>query len=415
MSESSKQELPQAVNVERWGWYSMGINLLLIAVNLTVALASGSLAVEAEMVHNVVDLFTAIGVLVGLKIATRKSETFPYGLYKVENVVSIVLALMTFVTAYEIAREALFAPGSFLAPVRETRVSAWMVAGVLVATAIPLIFSHFELRAGRASNSPALIADAREYRAHVFTTGVVLASLISQWFNLPLDRLAALVIVIAIGKTGWELRADGMRVLLDASLDAEALRAIRETITTEPTVAEVNWITGRNAGRFRFVEAEVALRVRDLEKAEAATKRIEAQIRQAVPFVERTVIHAQPMQRTFLTFAAPLADPGGTIGSHLGEAPYFGVVRVRLADREIEEQRILANPHVNAEKAKGIRVAEWLVGEKVDVVLLKQELHSKGPLYAFSHAGVELRRTEASTLSTALSTQLDLNKEEDPQ
>jgi predicted Fe-Mo cluster-binding NifX family protein len=243
---------------------------------------------------------------------------------------------------------------------------------------------------------------------------VVLASLISQWFNLPLDRLAALVIVIAIGKTGWELLADGMRVLLDASLDAEALRAIRETITTEPTVAEVNWITGRNAGRFRFVEAEVALRVRDLEKAEAATKRIEAQIRQAVPFVERTVIHAQPMQRTFLTFAAPLADPGGTIGSHLGEAPYFGVVRVRLADREIEEQRILANPHVNAEKAKGIRVAEWLVGEKVDVVLLKQELHSKGPLYALSQAGVELRLTEASTLSAALSTQPDLNKEEDP-
>jgi len=392
----------KTINVERWGWYSMGINVVLIAVNLAIAMASGSLAVEAEMVHNVVDLFTAIGVLVGLKLATRKSKAFPYGLYKVENVVSIVLALMTFLTAYEIAREALFAPGPFFAPARETTVDAWMLAGVLVAAAIPLTFSHFELRAGQASNSPALIADAREYRAHVFTTGVVLASLISQWFNLPLDRIAALVIVLAIGKTGWELLADGMRVLLDASLDPEALLAIRETIAAEPTVTEVKWVTGRNAGRFRFVEAEIALRVHDLEKAEAATQHIKAQIRQAVPFVERTLIHAQPMQHTHRSYAMPLADPGGGIEEHFGEAPYFGLIQVRLADQAVEEQRILSNPHLGEEKAKGIRVAEWLVGQKVDVVLLKKDLHSKGPLYAFRNAGVELRLTKAPTLSAAV-------------
>jgi cation diffusion facilitator family transporter len=400
------------VNVERWGWYSMGINVALIAVNLAVALASGSLAVEAEMVHNIVDLFTAVGVLVGLKLATRKSKAFPYGLYKVENVVSVVLALMTFLTAYEIAREALLAPGSFFAPAHETRVDAWMLAGVVIAAAIPLIFSHFELRAGRASNSPALIADAREYRAHVFTTGVILASLVSQWFNLPLDRIAALVIVVAIGKTGWELLSDGMRVLLDASLDADALQTIRETIAAEPTVSEVKWVTGRNAGRFRFVEAEVALRVRDLDKAEVATQRIETQIREALPFVERTLIHAQPMQHTHRTYAVPLADPEGTIRSHFGEAPYFALVKIRLADQEIEEQRVLGNPCLKEEKAKGIRVAEWLIGLKADVVLLTEELHSKGPLYALGNAGIELRLTEAPTLNAALAAQLNQNEEQ---
>jgi hypothetical protein len=51
------------------------------------------------MVHNVVDLLTAIGVLMGLKLSTRKSETFPYGLYKLENVIAVVLAGMIFFTA----------------------------------------------------------------------------------------------------------------------------------------------------------------------------------------------------------------------------------------------------------------------------------------------------------------------------
>jgi cation diffusion facilitator family transporter len=386
----------QGTNVERWGWYSIGINVLLALINLAIALASGSLAVEAEMIHNVVDLFTAIGVLIGLKLSTRKSKTFPYGLYKVENVITVVLAVMTFLTAYEIAREAL------LAQAHETKVNAWMLAGVVLATAIPLVFSHFELRAGRTANSPALIADAREYRAHVFTTGVVLASLVSHWFNVPLDRVAALVIVLAIGKTGWELLSEGMRVLLDASLDADTLHVIRKILDAEPTVAEVKWVTGRNAGRYRFVEAEVTLRVQDLTKAEAATRRVEAEIRKAVPYLERVLIHAEPVQRTHWRYALPLADPEGTVSEHFGDAPYFALIRVRQADRLVQEQQIVANPFLQEEKAKGIRVAEWLVAHKADVVLLRESLSGKGPIYAFGDAGIQVRATEASTLAEAI-------------
>ena len=239
------------VKVERWGWYSIGINVSLIIINLIVARASGSLAVGAELVHNAVDLLTAVAVLVGLKLATRKSAQFPYGLYKLENVIAVGLAGMTFLTGYEIAREALFTKPEPLT------VNGWMLGGVALAWVIPLAFSTLELRAGQEANSPALIADAREYRAHVFTTGVVFAALIGQWVELPLDCIAALFIVIAIAKTGWDLLADGMRVLLDASLDPDTVLSIREILESDPAVTEVRWVTGRNAGRLRVVAAEV--------------------------------------------------------------------------------------------------------------------------------------------------------------
>ena len=383
------------MNIERWGWYSIGINIVLVMINLIIATASGSLAVKAELVHNSVDLLTAIGVLIGLKLSTRKSKDFPYGLYKLENVIAVGLSLMVFLTAYEIARDALFAPP------RQAVVDVWMLVGVVVATAIPLVFSHFEMRAGQAANSPAIIADAKEYRVHIFTTGVVFASLIAQRFNFPLDRIAALVVVVAIGKTGWELLADSMRVLLDASLDPDTLLQIREIIAAEPAVAELKWAIGRNAGRFRFVEAGVTLRAGDLEKAKATMQRIEAQIRQTVPHVERVLIHAEPVERTHLRYAVPLADAEGTISEHLGAAPYFALVRVRLADGSVEEQHILANPHQKKGKAKGIQAAEWLAAQKVDVVLLLA-LSGKGPTYVFGDAGIEMRETEATTLSEAL-------------
>ena len=385
-----------AMNVERWGWYSIGVNVVLAAINLGIALASGSLAVRAEMVHNGVDFLTAVAVLIGLRLSTRKSKEFPYGLYKLENVITVGLAVMIFVTAYEIARDALFTPAQV------ATVDPWMLGGVVVATIIPLVFSHFELRAGQEANSPALIADAKEYRAHVFTTGVVFAALLGQRFNLPLDRVAALVIVVAIGKTGWELLSDGMRVLLDASLDPDTLLEIREIIQDEPTVAELKSVTGRNAGRFRFVEAELTLRVQDLEKAEAVTRRIEEQIDQAVPHVERVLIHAEPMKRTHLRYAAPLAEADGAISEHFGEAPSFALITLRLDDHVIEERQMLANPFVQVEKAKGIKVAEWLVDHKVDVVFLKESLRGKGPTYVFGDAGVVMCQVEAATLEEAL-------------
>jgi divalent metal cation (Fe/Co/Zn/Cd) transporter len=150
---------------------------------------------------------------------------------------------------------------------------------------------------------------------------MVFAALLAQWFNLPLDRIAALVIVLAIGKMGWELLVGGMRVLLDDSLDADTLLKIHRIIVTELTVAKVKWVSGRNAGRFRFMEAEVVLRVHELEKAEAAIRRIEAQVRETVPHVDRVLIHAEPMQRTHWRYAIPLMDPSGTLSDHFGEAP----------------------------------------------------------------------------------------------
>jgi cation diffusion facilitator family transporter len=381
------------MKIERWGWYSIGVRVILVLINLAIARVSGSLTVAAEAIHNAVDLVAAAAVLIGLKLSTRKSRTFPYGLYKLENVVAVGLAVMVFVGAYEIVQNAI------LTPPRPVRVDSWMLVGTVAATVLPLVFSHFELRAGEKANSPALVADAREYRIHVLTTGMVFVALLAQRFHLPLDRVAALVVVVVIGKTGWDLLADGMRVLLDASLDTDKVVRIRDIILSEPAVVELKWVTARNAGRFRFMEAEIALRISDLEKAEAIVRHIETLVRQAVPQVDRVVIHAEPMQRTHLWYAVPLDDREGTVSEHLGDAPFFALLRVRVCDDRVEDRRILPNPHRALDRGKGIRVAEWLVEQNADVVVLRDDMHGKGPPYVFGDAGIVVQETSATRLA----------------
>ena len=180
------------VSLERWGWASISVNLTLSSLNLAIAYASGSLAVLAELVHNLVDLVASIAVLVGLKLSNRKSRAFPYGLYKIENVVAAVIALLIFLACYEIVQEAILSHG------KETVVTPWIIGGIGLSLLIPLLFSFFEMRAGRAANSPSLVADAKEYRIHGLTSGVVLVSLIAHTVHMPVDKIAAFVVVVVV-------------------------------------------------------------------------------------------------------------------------------------------------------------------------------------------------------------------------
>lgn len=191
-------------------------------------------------------------------------------------------------------------------------------------------------------------------------------------------------------------------MLLDAPLDAKSLTQIRESLAADPAVAEIKWLTGRNAGRFRFVEAGVALRLADLAKAEAALRRIEHDIQSAMPQIERVLLHVEARTSDHSCYAVPLADVSGAVSEHFGEAPYFGLVTVSNTSGAVEEQSVVAIPFHAEERAKGIRVAEWLVARKVDRVFVPKGLKGKGPAYVFREAGVALEETDLRSLRDIL-------------
>lgn len=75
----------------RVGIYSLCVNLFLVAIKFALSIITSSLALRADAFHSLVDVFASIALMLGLKISHRKSKAFPYGLYKVENLVSIII------------------------------------------------------------------------------------------------------------------------------------------------------------------------------------------------------------------------------------------------------------------------------------------------------------------------------------
>jgi predicted Fe-Mo cluster-binding NifX family protein len=223
-----------------------------------------------------------------------------------------------------------------------------------------------------------------------------------ELYGITIDQIAAALVLMFIAHTGWELLSDGMRVLLDASVDHETLAEIRELMEAEPMVAEVQSLVGRNAGRFRFLQATVVVRTNDLQKAHKISQKIESNIRSHIPHVERVVVHYEPQAREYLRIAVPLSDLGGKLSSHFGESPYFAIVLLRLRDNQIEKQEFIKNPYTGVERGKGIQVAEWLVGKKVDEVAITEEIKHKGPGYVFSDAGIKVHVVSADDVEETI-------------
>lgn len=62
---------------------------------------------------------------------------------------------------------------------------------------------------------------------------------------------------------------------------------------------------------------------------------------------------------------------------------------------------MLPNPQLGTEKQKGILVAEWLVGQTLDMLTTVSGVN-KGPSYVLRGAGVEMRPAHTARLADEL-------------
>ena len=376
---------------------AIGVNLVLFGIKYTFAALSGSIALKADAFHSLSDVVASSTVFGGLIIARRKTKSFPYGLYKVENLVSVIVALAILYAGYEIATEAIKGEVVKLQNVWFT------IASVLCIIVITYGYSQYATKVGKEIGSPSLVADAKHISIDIFASVVVLAGLLSSFTGINLDKICASIIVAIIVWCGGKILIDGIRMLLDASLDYKTLSLAEKQILAEPQVIEIQDLMGRNSGRYKFIEANIILKTHDLDKAYFIVNRIEANIKRKIKNVDRVLIHYEPTKKENLIYAVPLKDvKRQLISRHFGEAPNFGLITVRIKDKKAIEQKIIANPFTRVEHGKGILVAELLIKHSVDVILTKESFEGKGPFYVFSNAAVDNLLTKEETVKKAL-------------
>ena len=389
---SQNEAGPPSDSGKRIAAYSVLINIALTVTKAFLALLSGSAAVLSEAIHSLTDVLGNLTVWTGIRISRKKSPNFPWGLYKVENIVAVISALLIFLAAYELMKETFISEVKALANINTSAA----VLGILI---IPVyLFARFEKKRAAQINSPSLMADAQHWLTDIASLGVVIGGLLASRFFPYADKGAALLVIFIVIHLGYGILKNSIKSLLDASVDADTLRKIEDIVKGFEDVEGIRSLHARNSGSFIFVHIDLRLSVKKLTHAHKVADAVEQHIREEIPFIERVSIHYEPVKKDYFRHAVPLENREGVISEHFGSAPFVGIWDTKVSDSAIMSREVIDNPFVDMEKGKGIKLAELLIDKEIDILYTKEVFEGKGPQYVLSDAEVEVKKISLKNL-----------------
>jgi len=277
---------------EKVAVYSVFFNSSLVILKYFFAQFSGSLAIMADAIHSLTDVIASLAILVGIKISKRQSKQFPYGLYKVENLVSLAMSILIIWVGFEIIK---------IAFGRECQIKTTQLPltlfGIFLIIIFTFLFSKYEYNIGKRLNSPSLISDAQHIKADMLSTVAVFAGLIGEYLNIHLDRTVAFLVALFVIKAGGKIFIESIKILLEASLDTSTLEKVKNIVLSHPAVKEIKEIRGRSSGRYKFIELILILKVSEFKKAHSVTEEIEKKIKEEIWGVDHVLIHYEPLEK----------------------------------------------------------------------------------------------------------------------
>lgn len=374
---------------------SIGVNIFLATVKGVAGVLSGSTALLGDAIHSGTDVLASMAAFIGLWVAGRNHPSFPYGLYKAENVATLVTSIAVILAAYEIGRQALL--GTEKMPD-----VAMALPVAFVCLLLSLGFGLLQLRAGKRLNSPALKADARDYLADSLSTGVVLSGLIATSLGWPVDRWAAAIVSLFVFKAGGELLFSAIRDLLDASIDRETEREIIQMVEDCPRVTKVKKCLSRVTGGRFIIDMDIIIHSPLHKVADQVADRLENDIPEKFPRVVMARVRPHYGHGDILKRVAPVARPDGDLYSHLGSAPWFLVETMDRKSRKVVRE-YMENPYVGEERKKGFLVGRWLLSLKPDELCLPGDASQDGTAVALlKEAGVEIETVKGNKVSPVM-------------
>jgi cation diffusion facilitator family transporter len=224
-------------------------------LKLAAGLVTGSVGILSDAVHSLMDLLASVIALASVRKADEPADySHRYGHEKLEDLAAGAQALLLLVGASFIAIEAI---RRLINGGRLDSIGVGIaVAGI--AAVVNLIVSSYLSRAGRASGSTALHANAADLRTDAFVSIGVLISLVlikitgAAW----IDPIVGLIVAGAISLTGVRILVDASRRLADEALPPDELAALRQVVDSSlgDEVVGVHDLRARHVGSHHQVD-----------------------------------------------------------------------------------------------------------------------------------------------------------------
>jgi cation diffusion facilitator family transporter len=295
-SHDSRDVLDQALEASEDGIRAVAVSLVILlltaAIQAVVVLASGSVALLGDTLHNASDAFTAIPLWLAFRLGRRSpTERFTYGYGKAEDVAGLVVVGLISVSAVAAAYEAIV---RLLHPHKVTDLGLVMAAAIVGALGNEVVARH-RIRVGRRIGSSALEADGLHARTDSITSLLVLLGAIGVLLGARwADGAVGLLITVAIVVVGYRaLKSVGKRLLdtVDPGV-VEQITLVAQEVQGVRLVTEVRarWCGHRLLAQVRLsVDGELPV-----TQAHSIAETVHHELLHHVARLSDAIIHVDP-------------------------------------------------------------------------------------------------------------------------
>jgi cation diffusion facilitator family transporter len=269
------------------------LSLLITALfQVIIVIATGSVALLADTIHNFADAGTAIPLWIAFALNRRQAPRgYTYRWGKAEDLagvlVVIIIAISACVVFYETWQK-------IVHPQPITHLP-WVAAAALIGFAGNEIAALVRIRTGRQIGSAALVADGMHARVDGLTSLAVLLGAIGVWLGYPLaDPIIGALIGVAILFIVRNAAVTMWRRLMDA-VDPELVDEMEHTAEGAPGVRGVHDVRLRWIGHALWGELHIEV---DGTLSTTASHDIAESVRHhlyhALPRLREITVHVDP-------------------------------------------------------------------------------------------------------------------------
>ncbi len=273
-------------------WRSLVILAVTAALQIGVVIASGSVALLSDTVHNVGDALTALPLAAAFLLGRRPpTSRLTYGWGRTEDLSGLaVLAIILFSAVYA-GYEAV---DRLIHPTTPAYLLAVGLAGAVGFAGNEWV-AVYRLRTGRRIGSAALVADGYHARIDGFTSLAVVAGAIGVALGFRLaDPIVGLAIAVVILRIVWmSAKEIGLRIL--DGIEPEVIEAIRHQAGHAPGVQSVSEVRARWVGHeIRADVRVVASGAATLEEAHRVAAAVSVRLRERVDHLTEALVQVEP-------------------------------------------------------------------------------------------------------------------------
>ncbi len=271
--------------------YTLIANTVVAIAKVSYGYLSNTISILSDGFHSLFDGVSNIVGLVGVSIASHPPDKrHPYGHRKYETLFTLIIAVMIFMTCYQIIKNAY----ESLSNSSKAIVTTASFVIIVITMAINIAVMLYESRRGKQLGSEFLIADARHTKSDIFVSlSVIIGLILFRLGFTRADAIVGIVIAILIAKMGYEIIKEASLILVDTvRIDTDLI---------EKTLMEIEGVKGchdiRTRGTHKSIFLDLHLCVRPeitLEEAHNIADRVEARIKERFPEVVDIVVHVEP-------------------------------------------------------------------------------------------------------------------------